>query len=63
MTGVIVVGDVDYTPSPRGRLASVAVPSGTTRRVPREYPTIQAAVDAACPATWCWWTAGSTRRR
>jgi plastocyanin len=51
MTGVVLVGDVEYSPgqaSERG-LKAVADFSGTTRRVPQEYPTIQNAVDAATP--------------
>ena len=49
MAGVIVVGDVDYSPSPKGRIEPVDQPSGRTLRVPAEYSTIQAAVDAAQP--------------
>lgn len=49
MAGVIVVGDVAYSPSPKGAIPAVATASGTTRRVPKEYPTIQSAVDAASP--------------
>jgi len=49
MAGVVVVGDAEYHPSPRGALAAVAEPTGVSRRVPQEYPTIQAAVDAAPP--------------
>lgn len=49
MAGVIVVGDVAYSPSPKGAIPPVAVASGVTRHVPKEYPTIQAAVDAATP--------------
>jgi plastocyanin len=51
MTGVVLVGDVEYAPgqvSERG-LKAVADFSGNTRRVPQEYPTIQNAVDAAGP--------------
>lgn len=51
MTGVVLVGDVEYAPgqaSERG-LKAVAEFSGTTRRVPQDYPTIQNAVDAATP--------------
>src|SRR5687768_8898644 len=51
MVGVLLVGDVEYTAgqaSKRG-LQAVADFSGTTRRVPQEYPTIQNAVDAANP--------------
>ena len=49
MAGVIVVGDVEYTANPRGSVAPAESPSGVTRRVPADYPTIQAAVDAAIP--------------
>lgn len=50
MAGVVVVGDVSYHPGPRGgALTPVAVASGITRHVPKDYPTIQAAVDAANP--------------
>jgi plastocyanin len=51
MVGVIVVGDIDYTVSAgaRGPLPVVEQPSGATRRVPADYPTIQNAVDAANP--------------
>ena len=51
MTGVVLVGDVEYAPgqaSERG-LKAVADYSGVTRHVPQEYPTIQNAVDAASP--------------
>jgi len=51
MVGVIVVGDIQYTPAAgdRGVLAVVDKPSGVTRHVPQDYPTIQTAVDAANP--------------
>jgi hypothetical protein len=49
MAEVIVVGDVAYTPSPRGAIPVAAVASGVTRQVPAAYHTIQAAVDAAAP--------------
>ena len=51
MVGVIVVGDVQYTPPAgvRGVLAVVDHPSGVTRQVPAQYPNIQTAVDAADP--------------
>ena len=51
MVGVIVVGDVQYTPpaGDRGVLPVVDRPSGVTRHVPVEYPNIQTAVDAANP--------------
>ncbi len=49
MAGVIVVGDVAYSPSPRGIVPPVAAATGVTRHVPKDYPTIQAAVDAADP--------------
>src|SRR5262249_10919279 len=44
-----VVGDVAYSPSPKGAIPPVAAASGLTLRVPQQYPTIQAAVDAAAP--------------
>ncbi len=49
MAGVIVIGDVPYTPSPKGVIPAVAIASGVTRNVPGGYPTIQSAVDAAEP--------------
>jgi plastocyanin len=51
MVGVIVVGDVQYTPpsGDRGVLAVVDKASGVTRRVPSDYRNIQSAVDAANP--------------
>src|SRR5262249_19272755 len=51
MVGVVVVGDVQYTPpaGDRGVLAVVDQPSGVTRHVPADYPNIQTAVDAAAP--------------
>ena len=49
MAGVVVVGNAEYHPSPRGALMAVSQPTGVTRHVPQEYPTIQAAVDAASP--------------
>ncbi len=49
MAGVVVVGDVEYHPGSRGAVAAVAEATGTVRRVPKSYPTIQAAVDAADP--------------
>ncbi len=49
MAGVVVVGDVPYSPGAKGRIEPVAEATGRTRRVPGEYPTIQAAVDAADP--------------
>jgi plastocyanin len=49
MAGVVVVGDVGYSPGPRGALKVVADATGSVRRVPRQYSTIQAAVDAADP--------------
>ncbi len=51
MVGVAVVGDVQYTPpsGARGILATVEEPTGVTRRVPQDYPTIQNGVDAANP--------------
>jgi plastocyanin len=52
MAGTIVVGDVRYATSETttGKdLAAVRQASGVTRRVPADYPTIQAAVNAAKP--------------
>lgn len=51
MVGVVVVGDVPYTPqtSGRGALAPVEHSTGRTLHVPKDYPTIQNAVDAANP--------------
>jgi plastocyanin len=52
MAGTIVVGDVRYATSEttKGRdLPVVRQASGVTRRVPKDYPTIQAAVNAASP--------------
>ena len=49
MSGVVVVGDASYSPSPRGAIAVMDSATGTVRHVPADYPTIQAAVDAAEP--------------
>ncbi len=52
MAGTVVVGDIAYSPSAAttGRaLPTTRQASGVTRRVPRAYRTIQAAVDAAKP--------------
>jgi plastocyanin len=49
MIGEIVVGDVDA--SGGGVAASVGGGHGGTLRVPRDYPTIQKAVDAANPGS------------
>lgn len=52
MAGTIVVGDVRYetSESTTGRdLPVVRQASGVTRRVPQDYRTIQAAVNAASP--------------
>lgn len=51
MVGVVVVGDVTYTPpaGDRGVLKPVATATGVTRHVPGDYPTIQNAADAASP--------------
>ncbi len=50
MVGVVVVGNVEYTPpGTRGVLPAVETASGVTRRVPQDYPTIQNGVDAANP--------------
>lgn len=51
MVGVVVVGDIQYTPpaGARGVLPVVDKATGVTRRVPQDYPTIQNGVDAANP--------------
>ena len=52
MAGTVVVGDVPYNPSlaTTGKaLPATRRASGVTRRVPRDYRTIQAAVNAARP--------------
>jgi plastocyanin len=51
MVGVVVVGDVQYTPPAgnRGVLSVTDKPTGVTRHVPADYPDIQTAVDAANP--------------
>src|SRR5260221_8003822 len=50
MVGVVVVGNVEYTPpGSRGLLPAVESATGVTRRVPQDYPTIQNGVDAANP--------------
>jgi Right handed beta helix region len=49
MAAVIVVGDISYSPSPKGLVPPVATATGITRRVPQDYATIQAGVDAAEP--------------
>ncbi len=45
MAGVIVVGDVAYSPSPKGAIPPVVAATGVIRQVPKDYPTIQSAVD------------------
>lgn len=49
MVGVVVVGDVAFEADSGKRLPAVAEPTGTIRRVPEAYPSIQSAVDAATP--------------
>src|SRR5258706_1088650 len=50
MVGVVVVGNIEYTPpGSRGVLAAVESATGVTRRVPQDYPTIQNGGDAANP--------------
>lgn len=49
MAGVVVVGDVPGYEVPDDDREAVATWSGTTRTVPDDHPTIQAAVDAANP--------------
>ena len=51
MVGTVIVGDVEYVAddSTTGMVEPVAVATGVSRRVPEDYPSIQAAVDAAAP--------------
>ncbi len=51
MVGVVIVGDVQYTPPnpTKGSLAATDKATGVTRQVPKDYPDIQTAVDAANP--------------
>ena len=49
MAGTLVVGDAIDSTRTSARVAAVAAGSGTVRRVPAQYPTIQSAVDAAAP--------------
>jgi plastocyanin len=49
MAGAVVVGDAEYAGNTAERLAAVADPTGTVRRVPQQHATIQGAVDAAVP--------------
>ena len=50
MVATLVVGDVDYSAATGGEpIEPVEEWTGTTRRVPADYPTIQNAVDAAEP--------------
>ncbi len=49
MAGVVVVGDVPFSPSAKGAIIPVDIPTGKVLKVPAEYPTIQATVDAASP--------------
>lgn len=49
MAGVLVVGDAPLPEAARGRQAAVPAATGTVRRVPQQYRTIQGAVDAAVP--------------
>lgn len=58
MAGAVVVGDAEYTGGVQGKLAAVPTASGIARRVPAEYPTIQAAVDAAGPGDFILIAAG-----
>lgn len=55
MVGTVVVGDVAYEPPANERvIPAVAKASGKVRKVPAEYPSIQAAVDAAEPGDVVW---------
>ncbi len=51
MVGTIIVGDVNYVAdaAKSGQVTPVEQATGVSRRVPEDYPTIQAAVDAAAP--------------
>ena len=50
MVGTVIVGDVPYSPNEKtGTLEPVEQPTGVTRHVPKDYPNIQIAVDAAAP--------------
>jgi plastocyanin len=51
MVGMVLVGDVaaPVDSASKSHLAAVEYPTGVTRRVPEEYPSVQAGVDAAAP--------------
>lgn len=49
MTGMVVVGDVEYSPASDSGLEPVRQASGHTIRVPQDHARIQQAVDAAAP--------------
>lgn len=49
MWGAVVVGDTAYTGTNAKTASAVAASTGTVRRVPSQYGTIQGAVDAAVP--------------
>ena len=49
MAGTLVVGNAVDTSRGHARAVAVSAASGTVRRVPAPYPTIQSAVDAATP--------------
>ena len=50
MVGTVVVGDVSYETSKTGKkIEPITKWTGVTRNVPKQYPTIQNAVDAANP--------------
>ena len=50
MVGTVIVGDAEYAETEEtGKLAPVEQATGVTRLVPKDYPDIQTAVDAAQP--------------
>lgn len=50
MVGTVIVGDVAYAPTEKtGSMEPVETATGVTRHVPKDYPNIQTAVDAAAP--------------
>jgi plastocyanin len=49
MVGVVLVGDVQYSPAAGRDEQPVEQPSGVVLRVPQDYPDIQTGIDAAKP--------------